>query len=233
MELNDIIDAIGVEPFHREEAGVIYCADCLDILPKIPAGAIDLVLTDPPYGVRKTEEWDAKSCFEENINQWLRACLSRAPRMIWFCADKMLPQILENRRADFFRLLIWNKPAGSQYNGASHNNLWYSSEFICLFGQAEEWSKKGGGAPMEYSVFNSRTIPFAACGHPTTKPTDVIEWLAIHHSDPNDIILDPFLGSGTTAVACKELGRKFIGIEIEEKYCRIAVDRLRQGVLAL
>lgn len=145
MTLDEIIDAIGVAPFHREDAGVIYCADCLDILPKIPAGVIDLVLTDPPYGVRKTEEWDAKSYFEENINDWLRACLSCAPRMIWFCAGKMLPQILENRRADFFRLLIWNKPAGSQYNGASHNNLWYSIEPICLFGQPEDWNKKGGG----------------------------------------------------------------------------------------
>lgn len=86
---------------------------------------------------------------------------------------------------------------------------------------------------MEYSVFNSRTIPFSACGHPTTKPTDVIEWLTIHHSDQNNLILDPFAGSGTTGVAAKQLGRKFILIEIEEKYCRIAVDRLRQGVLGL
>jgi DNA modification methylase len=68
--------------------------------------------------------------------------------------------------------------------------------------------------------------------HPTTKPRELMEW-CIEKVDPADTILDPFMGSGTTLVAAKQLGRKAIGIEIEEKYCEIAVDRLRQGVLGL
>ena len=67
--------------------------------------------------------------------------------------------------------------------------------------------------------------------HPTQKPLALIKWLVITFSDKCDIILDPFLGSGTTAVAAKQLGRKYIGIEISEKYCQIARDRLRQEVL--
>jgi site-specific DNA-methyltransferase (adenine-specific) len=70
-------------------------------------------------------------------------------------------------------------------------------------------------------------------GHPCPKPILLFKWLMTAASNEAAIILDPFLGSGTTAVAAKQLGRKFIGIEIEEKYCRIAVDRLRQGVLGL
>ena len=67
--------------------------------------------------------------------------------------------------------------------------------------------------------------------HPAEKDPDMAQQLIRWCSDENDIILDPFLGSGTTAVAAKELGRKFIGIEISEEYCKIAVKRLRQGVL--
>ena len=72
-----------------------------------------------------------------------------------------------------------------------------------------------------------------ARSHPTQKPLKLMVWFAKHYSDPKEIILDPFMGSGTTLRAAKDLGRKAIGIEIEEKYCEIAVRRLRQEVLAL
>ena len=67
-------------------------------------------------------------------------------------------------------------------------------------------------------------------GHPVPKPVEWMKWLVNLGSRQNEVILDPFLGSGTTAVAAKELGRKFIGIEISEEYCEIAVKRLRQNV---
>ena len=70
--------------------------------------------------------------------------------------------------------------------------------------------------------------PETRYNHPTQKPLKVIKFLVIKCSKPGDIILDPFLGSGTTAVACKELGRHFIGIEINPEYCKIAERRLAQ-----
>lgn len=69
--------------------------------------------------------------------------------------------------------------------------------------------------------------------HPTQKPIPLMKWIIQNYSKENDLILDPFLGSGTTAVACQELGRRFIGIEISEKYCQIARERLRQKPLLL
>ena len=209
----------------------IICGDCLEVMKKIPDGAVDLVLTDPPYGVRKAEDWDDRDLFIDQLVHWLMACKKASPLLVWFCAGKMIPYILENRPDDFFRFLVWNKPPGCQYAGASHNNLWYSSEPILLFGAAEDWSQKGKESPMEYSVFNAATIPSAKFGHPTTKPIRLMKWLVNHHSNDNDIILDPFLGSGTTAVAAKQLGRRFIGIDINMDYCKIAEDQLRQGEL--
>jgi len=77
-----------------------------------------------------------------------------------------------------------------------------------------------------------KIIP-SADEHPTQKPVELMRFFMRLHTDPADLILDPFMGSGTTLVAAKQLGRRAIGIEIEEKYCAVAVERLAQGVLRL
>ena len=75
--------------------------------------------------------------------------------------------------------------------------------------------------------------PFKQYNHPTSKPEQLMKWLLLHYSDKNNLILDPFLGSDTTAVACKELGRKYIGIEISPEYCEIAKKRLANTMESL
>lgn len=209
----------------------VICGDCLEILPLIPDGAVDAVITDPPYGVRKKEDWDDENHFRSQINDWVRGCRVTAPRVIWFCAGKMLPYIVENSAESLFRVLIWNKPAGSQYAGASHNNLWYSNELILLFGDSDAWKEKGTNSIYSGSVFDSFPEPMKTFGHPTTKPIGLMRWLISHHTDPGDLIIDPFCGSGSTLVAAKQLNRRYIGIEISPEYCKIAEDRLRQGEL--
>ena len=113
------------------KSNVVICGDCLPIMSDMPDKCVDLIVTDPPYGVRKEEEWDNKEHFIECVNEWLSECRRISPLVIWFCAGAMIPEILKHRD-DFFRLLIWNKPDGSQYAGASNNNIWYSSEPILL-----------------------------------------------------------------------------------------------------
>jgi len=81
------------------------------------------------------------------------------------------------------------------------------------------------------SILNFGTVYRNNFLHPTQKPIDLLRYLVKTYSNENDIILDPFLGSGTTAVAAKQLHRRFIGIEISERYCQIARERLRQGIL--
>src|SRR3990167_10447642 len=92
-------------------------------------------------------------------------------------------------------------------------------------GQCEIRGKRHG------SVWKSNKVNPSSMHHPTEKPQDIIAKMIDSFSDPDHIILDPFLGSGTTAVAAKQLGRKFIGIEISKKYCEIARQRLRQEIL--
>lgn len=198
--------------------------DCVEGMKLIKDKSIDLIITDPPYGVRKKEEWDRKKYFLSNVKLWLDECLRISKTVIWFCAEKMLPYILKNFEKEFKRLLIWNKPPGSQFAGAMNSNIWYSTEPILVFGELPKGNKN---KKYGYSCFNYRTVPQKKYGHPTTKPLGLIEELIYFHSEEGDIVLDPFIGSGTTAVACKKLNRNFIGFEISKEYCDIANKRLQ------
>ena len=93
----------------------ILTDDCLEIMRGMADGSVDLVLTDPPYGVRKTEAWDSRELFLSKIKLWLDECLRVSKTgVVWFCARSMLPHILPGYEDYFQRLLIWDKPPGSQ-----------------------------------------------------------------------------------------------------------------------
>ena len=216
-----------IKPYYQDDYVIIYHGDCKEILPELPK--IDLVLTDPPYGVRD-DSWDDKLEFNHFVQEWILRCIVVAPIVVWFGSGNRFKYLVNDK---LHRILVWNKPAGSQFAGASHNNLWYSSELIFIYGNTPDIISKGKESSFGYSVFDARTVPEAEYGHPTSKPCNLIEWLLLHYSDKDDLILDPFLGSGTTAYCAKRLNRKCIGIEIEEKYCEIAANRCRQMVFKL
>ena len=209
----------------------LHHGDCLDILRSLPSGSVDAVISDPPYGVRKEEKWDALGYFLGNLDEWMREAL-RVSRngVIWFGAGKTMPHVIRAAGCYFDRLLVWNKPPGSQYAGASANRLWYSIEPIAVIAKTPEFRKKGVDSEFGYSAFDARTIAKATHGHPTTKPVELMEWLVSHFSNRDDTILDPFMGSGTTGVACMRTGRKFIGIEIDKGYYDIAKRRIEEAV---
>ena len=211
--------------YFETDRGILYCGDCLVVMRKFPRESIDLVLTDPPYGVRKKEKWDERKYFLDMISEWINSCYEVTKMVVlWFCADKMLPYILRGNEDRFHRLLVWDKPEGSQFAGGMHTNIWYSIEPILVF--AKNLPKTNRKKRYGYACFNYRTIPEKECGHPTTKPLELVKELIYFYSDENDLVLDPFLGSGTTALACEKLNRRWIGIEISEEYCEIASKRL-------
>ncbi len=214
MNLSEIIEAVGKTPFHQEEAGVIFCGDCRDILPLMPNGCVDLVLTDPPYG--HGDKWQGGT--------W-------ATNKIYGDCFKWDAQVVENdlilallNKADY--VIIWG---GNYYSLPPSRCLlsWRKLEKMDTLADFEVAWTNFDRPSKEYV---KRRNPDGKRNHPTQKPLGLFKWCLSFAPDA-DIILDPFLGSGTTAVAAKELGRKFIGIEISEKYCQIAVKRLRQGVL--
>lgn len=221
MELNAIIEAIGVTPYHREKAGVIYCADCMTILPRIPAGAIDLVLTDPPYGIEfvsnhRLVKHKAIIGDDELPVSAITKLIDLADCATYvFCRWDKLSEMPPSKS-----LLIWIKNNWSMGDlEHEHGRQW---EGICFYpGANHQFVKR-----IPDILFANRTGNGL---HPTQKPVNLLSQLIA--CNLGNLILDPFLGSGTTAVAAKQLGRQFIGIEIEEKYCAIAVQRLAQEEL--
>jgi DNA modification methylase len=222
MKLDEIKKAIGVEPYHEEQAGVIYCADCLDILPKIPDKSIDLVLTDPPYGInlilncdkakgRKPYKFD-RTVYGDNETFDPSPLLRFQNNKIIFGGNNF-PQKLP-----IGGWIVWDKRVDMPSDDHSDAELaWQNIDRkIWVFRHRWRGYVKDGEPVEKY--------------HPTQKPIELMRWCIVFTGNSN-IILDPFGGSGTTFVAAKQLGRQCIMIEIEEKYCKIAVQRLQQEIL--
>ena len=203
---------IGVTPYYSDSATVIYHGDCRDILPLLPK--VDLVLTDPPYGVDKAK-WD------KDFPEWCpRLCLSAAPVVLMAVGSSTLPGALR-ACGDSYRdvLCVYLK------NGMTLSKTAFGNWFPVLVLGDVGWKPRR-------SIIESTVIPSQTPdGHPSPKPLDA--WRKVLAWSVGDTVLDPFMGSGTTLRAAKDLGRRAIGIEISEEYCAIARDRLAQEVLAL
>lgn len=181
------------------------------------------MLTDPPYGVGKAE-WDARF---PSARTWklIRSGLNDGGSLIVFSGEADLPFKMDLLCAlfDYQWVLVWYKPNAMQFGKtgfSKHNLIW--------------WLSRGPAAikPNTLDVIVSpMRVEANNFGHPSPKPTDVIERLVNNFCPVDATVLDPFMGSGTALRAAKDLGRKAIGIEIEERYCEIAAKRLSQGVL--
>ena len=212
----------------------LYLGDCLEILPTL--GKVDAVITDPPYlisfstgGKSDTEQgrkWSGmiKPCDvtvgieQVDISNWL-PLISCDCEFYIFCNDKNVHGFLSeafNNKLRLHNLLVWKKSNATP-------NRWYmkNCEFIAYLwrGKAKAIIDKGSMSCFEYNMVSDRE-------HPTQKPVDLMTYLI---KNTEGVVLDPFMGSGTTGVACMNLGRKFIGIEIEEKYFNIACERIEQS----
>jgi site-specific DNA-methyltransferase (adenine-specific) len=207
----------------------VVCGDCLELMKELPDGCVDLVVTDPPYGISLDLKWlsslhiqrgkPANKCDEPIVGDEKLIPLEslyRFPRRIIFG----FPYIYDEGATGW---LVWDKQPGLRTERTLGNPVELASSTVWSGFRMKRvmWAgyyREGGESRYE---------------HPTQKPYRLFADLIAEHSLSGDIILDPFLGSGTTAVAAKQLGRHFIGIEINPKYCEIAERRLSQEVLAL
>jgi len=209
---NDERGAGAVKPYYEEPGITIYHGDCRDILPHLPK--VDLVLTDPPYGIgfgKSHTKWSANR--ETVLGNWDKKIevdfiLSYGQFVCIWGGDRFSLPVSR-------KWLAWVKPDAPP----------------TFSGMELAWTNIDGPSRWKshsISATNVERVP-----HPTQKPLKVMEWSIFETAPEAQTILDPFMGSGTTLRAAKDLGRKAIGIEIEEKYCEIAVKRLRQEVLPL
>ena len=226
-----------MNPYYQDDYCTIYHGDCREILPSLPK--VDLVLTDPPYEkeahtpMRRTRQQiergiDSVIPFEK-IDEETRKfiCEIKCNWLLVFCQAEAIGKYQELLGNKYRRPMVWIKPDGAAQYSGDRPAMGYES-IVCAWCYAGKSIWNGGG---KRGVFvNNCTDYFHH--HPTQKPIKLITNLVGLFS-LNGIVLDPFMGSGTTLRAAKDLRRKAIGIEIEEKYCEIAVQRLRQEVLSL
>ena len=217
-------DGLPFEPFYQDSHCTIYNADCRKVLPWIDP--VDLLLTDPPYGIGEARKDNtSRSCLAQS-KDYGRADWDDAPPPRWFieaAKESASNQILWG--GNYYGMepascwLVWDKDNGA--NDFADCELAWTNMAKAVRKFKWKWQgmlQENMGDKKENRV------------HPTQKPLALMRWCLSLVPDAQTV-LDPFMGSGTTLVAAKLEGRKAIGIEINEKYCESAAERLRQGVL--
>jgi|SRR3990170_264839 len=220
----------------KEWLNTIQCIDCIDGLKKIPDNSIDLIIADPPYGISRElncknqklgttaklnfdfGEWDK---FDK---KWFEIAIKKTKGwIVTFCAKKDIGvywDILEKNGFVAIDSIAWIKPDPLPLNAKSRFlNAWES--IVVGKKSGAYWGSKYFPNILKFQAPKGRDRI-----HPTQKPLGLIEKLIELMTKKNDIVLDPFMGSGTTAVACKQLGRHFIGFEISKEFYELTKKRL-------
>lgn len=219
----------------------LRCGDCLEIMKDIPNESIDLIVTDPPYrtisGGHNTPKWisgygssvlyknDGKIFKHNNINHydWLKESyrVLKKGSHIYIMTNLlnlfMLKEIAEKIGFKLHNLLVWEK-------NTCNANRWYMKNCEYILFMRKEKAKSINNASSK-TVHKYNNIVGNKL-HPTEKPVELMELYVKNSSNENDIVLDPFMGSGSTGVACINTNRNFIGIELDKKYYKIACERI-------
>lgn len=227
-------------PYYTDDAVTLYHADCREILPTL--GPVDHVITDPPYdeqthaGARRGVNGHTYDNLAQGIDfapadpSWIAPMLVGASKrwVIAFCSLQQLGGYEEAAADAWVRAGAWHKIDGApQFTG---DRPAQGCDGLAILHRVakKRWNGGGGQAFWETTVERGNGRQ-----HPTQKPERLMLQLVEQFTDVGDLILDPFAGSGTTAVAAKRLGRRCILIEQDERYCEVAARRLTQGALDL
>jgi len=216
-----------MKPYYEHAGITIYHGDCREILPTVTA---DVLVTDPPYGIALDTD-NSRFSGGTKGNMAKRGIGVAAGAPIVGDSDPFDPSFLL-QYGDHQVIWGWNHYPDKLPRGTCL--VWlkrYDEAFGSFLSDAETaWMSKGHGVYCRRDLSNSSITNERV--HPTQKPVSLMAWCLSFFPSANSV-LDPFMGSGTTLVAAKNLGRRAIGIEIEERYCEIAAKRLSQEVLAL
>lgn len=227
------------QPYYQDEHVTLYHGDARDI--DLPHASVDLLLTDPPYGMAFQSGWSVKKSAairNDGVRQGMRvvrsvlAGLSSAFKAdmhaLVFCHWESWPDFYDTLASHFQmkNMLIWWKRGG----GMGDLTMEYAKDFeVIAYGVRSLERKLNGqrrGAVLEFP-----RVPAARRHVPFEKPTLLLSDMIVRHTEPGEMVCDPFAGSGSTLVAAKGCGRRAIGVELEERYCEIAARRLAQDAL--
>jgi DNA modification methylase len=230
---------VEVTPYYEQDGIAIYHGDCRDA--PVASGSVDLLLTDPPYGMAFVSGWTAAKATvkSDGVRQGVRVVRSALNELahsfssdmhaLVFCHWESWPDFYDNL-CHLFQIrnaLIWNKGGG----GMGDLRHEYAKDYeVLLFGACsrgrELRGKRVGAVRSGISRVSAsrRLLPFE-------KPVELLADLIERHAPDDGLVLDPFLGSGSTLIAAQQAGRRAVGIEIDEQRCEMAAKRLAQGVL--
>jgi DNA modification methylase len=230
-------------PYYEASGITIYHGDCREVMPGLSA---DHVITDPPFEaeahtlhrrVLRGEGLTKEPLPFDPIDEATRAAVAdrighQTNRwVLTFCqieASQTWRAAYEAGGLVYRRTCIWVKPDGMPQYSGDRPGMGYETLVAMHAPGASKWN--GGGRHGVFSFYKGDNGG-RPNEHPTTKPGPLMRELVRLFTDPGDLILDPFMGSGTTLRAAKDLGRRAIGIEINERYCEVAARRMSQEVL--
>lgn len=220
----------------------LYHGDCLEVMKDVPNKSVNLVITDPPYEISTTGAGIYKQADKQYIKElngmkdgFSKEVLDELCRVMkkiniyFFCSQKQIIPLLDyfvRKKKCNWNILSWHK---TNPIPACGNKYLTDTEFILFF------REKG---VKVYGSFDTKRTWYATplnqsdkkkYGHPTVKPLFILENLVINSSQEDEIVLDCFMGSGSTGVACINTNRNFTGIELDEKYFQIAKERINKA----
>lgn len=240
----------------------LFCDNMFNAFDNVESQSIDLLLTDFPYGtLNKRNEWDTIIDYPTFWNHIDRICKPTCP-IISTAAQPFTSVLIASNYKDFKYTMVWEKSKATGYLNAKKQPLRAHEDIVVFYKKQPTYNpqmtqgtpydkgtavrdteaygvqtkevhvKNDSGLRYPRSVLYFKTAESEGKYHPTQKPVALYEYLIRTYSNEGDTILDPCMGSGTTGVSCLNTNRNFIGIEMEEKYFKIAQDRMNNPLIS-
>ena len=232
----------------------LYYGDCLEIMAKLPDTSVDMILCDLPYGTTACE-WDVIIPFDKLWEQYHRIC-KKSAAMVFTACDPFKSALIVSNFTEYGEGWIWHKDNGANFLNVKHQPLKVHEDVVAFWREqptfhppeytAPENTPRSGAHPRSVIQFQpcispppvengiayySRTLRIKSEKglHPTQKPVALMEYFISTFTNAGETVLDNTMGSGTTGVACQNLGRNFIGIESGPDMYAKAVKRILAG----
>lgn len=222
----------------------LHLGDCMDIMKTIEDKSIDLVITDPPYKIETSggglytqadkqyvkELNSMKDGFSEDVLDELCRIMKKI-NIYFFCSQKQIIPLLDyfvKKKKCNWNLLTWHK---TNPVPACGNKYLTDTEFILFFREKGVKVYGNYNTKFTYYVTPLNQKDKKKYGHPTIKPQEILLNLVTNSSQEGDTVCDPFMGSGSTGVACKSLNRDFVGIEVDNNWYQIAQNRINEETI--
>ncbi len=218
-----------MKPYFEDESVTIYHGDCREVLPEL--SRVDLLLTDPPYGVQLRNNGRVKNRRSQRHFDIVGDCSQDMGQCVidWAASQEIAVIAFANPMkawaGEWRQWLVWDK-GGAVGGGGDRGKCWKQTWELIQVARTPELQGNRDSAVLSFYV-----TPHLSADHIAAKPVALIRYLIAKVNA--SLVLDPFMGTGTTLRAAKDLGMRAIGIEIEERYCEIAAKRMAQQVLPI